>query len=49
MFNSVLVRITRKIHIASLNDLYGNIIKLEWFAIVGLVSWLLIVFSTILN
>jgi hypothetical protein len=48
MFSSVLVRITQKLHLASLNKIYRNIVKLEWFAIVSLVAWLLIVFSIIL-
>jgi hypothetical protein len=48
MPNSVLVRSIRKIHVRSLNDLYKNIIKLEWIAIAGLLAWLLTIFSIIL-
>ncbi|MFT4765561.1 MAG: hypothetical protein ACI9OH_002672 [Oleispira sp.] len=49
MFNTVLGRITQKLHGASLKNIYGNIIKLEWVAIAGLLTWLFVVFTTILN
>lgn len=49
MINSFYLRVTRKIQAASLNNLYSNIVKLEWFAIAGLCAWLLMVFLTILN
>jgi hypothetical protein len=45
MLNSMLVRITQKFHPASLK----NIVKLEWLAIVGMLAWLLIIFSIILD
>jgi hypothetical protein len=48
MLNSVLVRSIRKIHVRSLNNLYENIIKLEWLAIAGLLTWLIFIFSVIL-
>jgi hypothetical protein len=48
MLNSVLVRSLRKIHVRSLNDLYRNIIKLEWIAVAGLLSWLVVIFSIII-
>lgn len=49
MLNSVLVRVTHKFHTLSLNRIYGNIIKLEWFAIIGLMTWLLVIFTAILH
>jgi hypothetical protein len=49
MLKSVLVRITQRFHPASLNNIYRNIIKLEWLAIVSLLIWLILVFSIILT
>jgi hypothetical protein len=49
MLNSVLVRITQRFHPESLNNIYKNIVKLEWLAVVGLLVLLLLVFSKILT
>jgi hypothetical protein len=49
MFNSVVVLINQRLHPASLNNIYRHIVKLEWFAIVGLLVWLLVLFSMILT
>jgi hypothetical protein len=49
MLNSVLVCITQKFHLASLNNIYKNIVKLEWFAVISLIAWLFFVFSIILS
>jgi hypothetical protein len=49
MLNSIWLRIIQRFHPESLNNNYKNIVKLEWLAIFGLLIWLTIVFSTILN
>jgi hypothetical protein len=49
MLNSVWLRIIHGFHPKTLNNIYKNIVKLEWLAIFGLLIWLIIVFSTILN
>jgi hypothetical protein len=49
MLNSVLARATHKIQALSSSQIYGSIIKLEWFAIIGLITWLVVIFSAILH
>jgi len=49
MLNLILTNTAHKIHEVSLKNLYRNIIKLEWFAIASLMTWLLFVFLMILN
>lgn len=49
MLNWIVNYADGRIQASSLNKLYKNIIKLEWFAIAGLSTWIFVVFSTILN
>jgi hypothetical protein len=49
MLSLVLLRITDKVQSLSLNRMYENIVKLEWLAIVGLIAWLVIIFTAILH
>jgi hypothetical protein len=49
MLNAIAVRATHKIQSLSLKNMYKNIVKLEWFAVVGLLGWLFVVFTAILH
>jgi hypothetical protein len=49
MLDTVAARTAHKIQSISLKDMYKNIIKLEWFAVIGLLGWLFVVFTAILH
>lgn len=49
MLETVSVRVTHKMQSISLKNMYKNIVKLEWFAVVGLLGWLFVVFTAILH
>jgi hypothetical protein len=42
-------QVKMKFNSISLKGLYKNIIVFEWFAVAGLTSWLLLIFTTILH
>jgi len=49
MLNTTVMRVTHKIQSVSLKNMYRNIIKLEWIAVMGLFAWLFVVFTAILH
>jgi hypothetical protein len=49
MLNTAIMHAAHKIQTISLKNMYKNIIKLEWFAVMSLFGWLFVVFTAILH